>query len=93
MLDSKSFEKKEDNIVTIVDVVTDTRNMLGKLLGVEVNNATSSATLVDAMNQNTMASANAFINLTKSLAAQQYNQNENLLSLSESNKKSLTGVA
>ena len=90
MFDPKNFEKKEDNITTIVDLVTDTNTMLGKILGVESANGITSATIVDAVNQNTMASASASINAARSLTIQSRNQTENLQSLQGSD---LTGIA
>ena len=89
----KTIEKKEDKITTIVDYLTETNAMLGKILGVESANGMTSAHIVDAVNQGTMASANASINMARSLAVQQNNRTENMPSLQESGNKSLTGVA
>jgi hypothetical protein len=93
MFDPKNFEKKEDKIETIVSLVTETNTMLGKILGVESANGITSAHIVDAVNQGTMASANSSINMARSLAVQQSNRTENMPSLQESGNKSLTGVA
>jgi len=90
MFDPKNFEKKKDKIGTIVDYLGETNAMLGKILGVESANGITSAHIVDAVNQGTMASTNASMNMAKSVAAQQNNRTENMPSLS--NKKSLTGI-
>ena len=93
MFDPKNFEKKEDKITTIVDYLTETNAMLGKILGVESANGMTSAHIVDAVNQGTMASANASMNMARSISAQQKNQTSNMPSLQGSKNKSLTGVA
>ena len=67
--------------------------MLGKILGVESANGMTSAHIVDAVNQGTMASANASMNMARSISAQQKNQTSNMPSLQGSKNKSLTGVA
>jgi hypothetical protein len=93
MFDPKNFEKKEDKIVTIVDLVTNTNDMLGKILSVNSINGTTSAHIVDAVNKNTVTSANASMNLARASFAQQKNSVGKVPSLTETDKSTIKGLA
>jgi hypothetical protein len=89
---AENFGKKEDKIVTIVDLVTETNTMLGKILNVNSINGTTSAYTLDAINQEARTTAEAYKNMARISSTQQKNSIGQIPSLAGS-EKPIKGIA
>jgi len=85
-LNPDNFKKKDDDIRTIKLDLSETKALLTKILGVNSVNGFTSSKIVDAVNQGTMATANASRNSARAAAISEKNVVGKSESLSSSDK-------